>query len=328
MITVIWSIFGSIPQKTDGVGVLFPFGDYHEFSVQEVSSPTSGLIMNIVVNSGDNVHRGQIVAEIEPSDSAEQIDAIEVLQFQFDAMEEENKILTDLEAQSLSQLVEQNQREKQSLEDIIATKELNLEHLRTIAESKNLLSQRGVISVVDAVQSESTVSSAEVEINNYRHEITLQDHNYESTKLANEHLLSQRTYQAIQLQGRIKTMQSRLDDISLVLAPFDGRILQINVARGSSVIQGQKIALLEQGANRPLGVQGYVPVFTGKDIQPGMLVQISPTTVNREEYGFIKGTVKWISEYPSDQQTIETLIHNDDLVQLIVQHRSAIAGRN
>ncbi len=37
----------------------------------------------------------------------------------------------------------------------------------------------------------------------------------------------------------------------------------------------------------------------GKQVQPGMEVRISPSTVKREEYGSMLGTVTWVAEYPS-----------------------------
>ena len=44
------------------------------------------------------------------------------------------------------------------------------------------------------------------------------------------------------------------------------------------------------------------PSVHGKQIKPGMRIQIAPTTVKQEEYGFMVGTVTYVAGYgnPSD----------------------------
>lgn len=61
----------------------------------------------------------------------------------------------------------------------------------------------------------------------------------------------------------------------------------------------------------------YVPAEQGGIILPGMEAQISPTIVNKEEYGFMLGRVISVSEYPATTQSMMQTLGNENLVALL-----------
>ena len=48
-------------------------------------------------------------------------------------------------------------------------------------------------------------------------------------------------------------------------------------------------------------------------------VLISPATVKPQEHGYIKGSVRYVSEYPSSQQGMMRILKNEIMVQSISQ---------
>jgi HlyD family secretion protein len=58
-----------------------------------------------------------------------------------------------------------------------------------------------------------------------------------------------------------------------------------------------------------------VSAMKGKKIQPGMTAEITPTTVKREEYGYIFGTVIDISEFPITADSLMRLFNNRSFVE-------------
>jgi HlyD family secretion protein len=58
----------------------------------------------------------------------------------------------------------------------------------------------------------------------------------------------------------------------------------------------------------------FVPASAGKKVQRGMAVQVSPSTVKREEYGSILGRVVWVAEFPSTTRGMTRLLGNEALV--------------
>ena len=61
----------------------------------------------------------------------------------------------------------------------------------------------------------------------------------------------------------------------------------------------------------------YVPADRAKDLHSGMDVEILPTTVRREEYGFIRGTVTFVSDYPATEAATMRVFENAPLVQAL-----------
>lgn len=106
-----------------------------------------------------------------------------------------------------------------------------------------------------------------------------------------------------------------------VISPYFGHILEIKVNEGDLVDRGTPILsveLLEEGGHHhDLEAILYVAPTEGKKIKPGMEVQISPSTVKREEFGFILGKVASVSEFPATAQGMFRLLGSDELVQAL-----------
>ena len=55
-----------------------------------------------------------------------------------------------------------------------------------------------------------------------------------------------------------------------------------------------------------------------------MEAQISPSTVKREEFGFMKGTVSYIGEYPVTPQAVQSVVANQALAQELIGNSSKL----
>lgn len=123
-------------------------------------------------------------------------------------------------------------------------------------------------------------------------------------------------YQATETQ--VEDLRKELDYRSQIVSPIEGRILELNVHKGSIVQPGETLATLEQyGATVRLEAVIYVTAELGGSIRPGMEVQISPAMVNKEEYGFMLGRVISVSEYPATPQSMMQTLGNENLVSLL-----------
>ena len=56
-------------------------------------------------------------------------------------------------------------------------------------------------------------------------------------------------------------------------------------------------------------------MYLCKSIMPGMEVNVSPSTVKKEENGFMLGNVVSVSEYPTSAQGMMLTLGNSDLVR-------------
>ncbi|WP_313931592.1 NHLP bacteriocin system secretion protein [Nostoc sp. FACHB-133] len=59
----------------------------------------------------------------------------------------------------------------------------------------------------------------------------------------------------------------------------------------------------------------FFPVGDGKKIQPKMKIQVTPSTVQRERFGGIIGSVSDVSAYPVTKESALSIIGNSEIVQ-------------
>lgn len=86
------------------------------------------------------------------------------------------------------------------------------------------------------------------------------------------------------------------------------------VDRGELVTPQTRLLSLETLAE-PLDAVLFIPAGDGKKVQPGMEVQISPSTVRKEEYGVMIGRVKSVSTFPTTPDAMQRILRNAALAE-------------
>ncbi|MDR1912935.1 MAG: NHLP bacteriocin system secretion protein [Clostridiales bacterium] len=112
-------------------------------------------------------------------------------------------------------------------------------------------------------------------------------------------------------------LRDELEYGSIISAAVSGSILDMEVVYNDFVNVGDTVCTIirESKAGENSGFVMYVPIAEGKRILEGMEVDISPSTVNREVYGYIVGRVKSVSDYAASRQSIIAKLHNEQLVR-------------
>ena len=119
-------------------------------------------------------------------------------------------------------------------------------------------------------------------------------------------------------ENQVFELREELDFKSQIVSAIDGRILEMNINKGSIIQPGESLFTLEQyGRTVKMEAVIYVPVEQGEKILPGMVAQISPTIVNKEEYGYMLGRVLSVSEYPATTQSLMETLGNEKLVSML-----------
>jgi HlyD family secretion protein len=126
------------------------------------------------------------------------------------------------------------------------------------------------------------------------------------------------TTKAMKISETEKTIKKLQDDLNLkmeVVSRVDGRVLEVQARKGDIIQPGASLVSLERTGNTvTLEVVLYVKAEEGKNIRPGMEAQISPSTVKKEEYGFMLGRVVSVSEYPATAQGMMMSLGSQELV--------------
>ena len=124
--------------------------------------------------------------------------------------------------------------------------------------------------------------------------------------------------QAGQVIARVAD-STQSDGVS-VISPYAGRVVERLVDVGSPIEKNAPLLSLE-GLNAAGGVDleavVYMAPADGKKIRPGMEVQVSPSTVRREEYGFMRGQVASVGQFPATPQGMLRVLGNSELVDAL-----------
>jgi ABC-type transport system involved in Fe-S cluster assembly fused permease/ATPase subunit len=73
-----------------------------------------------------------------------------------------------------------------------------------------------------------------------------------------------------------------------VVSLFGGRLDSLLIEKGMLLERGQRVAVVKEG-DEPLEAFVFVPDEQGKQLKKGMKVQVLPSTVQAEEFGYIQG---------------------------------------
>ena len=101
-----------------------------------------------------------------------------------------------------------------------------------------------------------------------------------------------------------------------VVSLFGGRVDSVVVEKGMLVRRGQNVAVVKEG-KKPLEAFIFVPSEQGKQFKNGMRVQVLPSTVKAEEYGYIEGKVTSVSQFPVTKDEMFLLLENQSLVDAL-----------
>ena len=116
-----------------------------------------------------------------------------------------------------------------------------------------------------------------------------------------------------QIEQEIRKYEKQIQD-GTIKSTHDGYISGLNITEGNSLSQGASVCRIASPEDEHI-VVCYVSVADGKKITPGMQVVIYPSTVNKQEYGHMEGTVTTVDEYVTSQEEIQNQLGDPSLTQ-------------
>jgi HlyD family secretion protein len=128
--------------------------------------------------------------------------------------------------------------------------------------------------------------------------------------------------EAVARRNEIETIQKNisLDEFQIrrdgnIYSQYSGRVAEVMAAVGEVMSAGSRLLTIDaEKKDAGLVSISYFPVRDGKRIQPGMRLQITPDTVERERFGGILGTVFAVSPAPVTKEGVTGTIDNEELV--------------
>jgi len=302
-----WGWFGTIVTEVPAQGILVSEGGRLVGAI----TPSPGIVVALLVEPGDRVERGQVVANVRQAGTelrlaqAEQVLAerqddldvrVEALKRQTEALEANARQRRAATTQVLSIAEQRTQRLQRQLDIRQQLRAQNLALEERVEQARTDLGQ--------AQQDASEARARLVEI-----ETDLLRARLESEKEINN-------LQSAVADGRrsVAALRGELTETRAVLAPATGRITELTVSEGQLLSTNQLVLNLETEGRRLQAVV-YVPTEHGKKVKPGMAARIVLSTVKQEEWGALLGRVSAISAFPSSPQGMAAVLQNPQLVQ-------------
>lgn len=124
-----------------------------------------------------------------------------------------------------------------------------------------------------------------------------------------------RKQQIQEVDRTIVLLEQQLKDNSQIKSDYSGRVTEISATPGQVIEQGTAIGAIaaQQPSDQLISI--VFPVSDGKRIQPGMKLQITPTTVERERFGGMIGSVSDVSAFPVTKEGALNVVGSPEVVQ-------------
>lgn len=348
IVALIWSIFGRLPVNLEATGMYLP--DQTAFTL---ASDTAGIVSSVEVQVGEQVKVGDVLLTL--SDEAVQkeldallerrdkVEAVTLSSINDEATADNRELIniktqmgyTGSEGSKNSAMLSQYQSElsalspqvdaakkkmddaknayynamKTSPQDQINLTILQSEYSNASSEYNALYSQASNLEAnilsIEAQQKAADVGAAE------------QNSNYEQQF---------KTTRAAILDGinaEIEKYELSMEK-NKVRASVSGQVTDVKAGVGSAVGQGAEIATIRQISGEDQ-IICYIPLNSGKKVEQGMKVIVTPTTVKRQEYGHMEAEVIRVDEYITSASSIRATLGDETLTQAFTQNGPLIA---
>jgi HlyD family secretion protein len=305
-----WGILGRVPTNLNSQQCIL----VKNGGVNVITSVAAGRLTDLSVERGDTVTRGQIIGRIEQSDMLQKISATEARLKEVQTNYAQSVALaqrgTTLQASSMAQ---QLQTLRSQLD--AATRKMKL--LSDRLDSQNSLFAQGLITQQTVTATQLELSAAQLESENIHTQFKQLEIKQMDEKKLRDNEVVQAKNQVDDVVRTHRLMLREAKNSMLAVSPYTGKVLEVKVSEGQLVDRGTKILSVEASGSNLNDIQAfiYLPAGDGKRIKSGMNADISPSTVKREEYGFLPGYISSVAEYPSTDEGLMRVFANEQVVK-------------
>ncbi len=307
-VAIVWGLLGSVSITVEGQGILMKSGGI--LNIQHIAG---GMIKEIKVKPGDVVHQGEVVARISQIEIVNRINETRIKLSELESKHVRTKQYSEEDLELQKKYLRQQEL------NILATIQSDNEQLKFLADKVEAfedIQKKGGISKQQVVETKSQYETLKQKIadnQNRLKELQLKELELSQSKEA------ERTTSDSELDETRRSLGLLEQELVLksdVMSPYTGRVIEVMVNEGTLINAGAPILSLEPIGRgiKSLEAVVYVP-SEGRNLKPGMEVQVAPAGIKKEEFGFILGRVTKVSDYPSSSQGMLRTLGSESLVK-------------
>lgn len=307
---LIWGFFGRVPTRISGQCIF-----HKKAGVYTVVSQGDGVIESIKrLSPGDEVTKGEVLATVAQPVIRVQLESARKAQAQVEA---ELALVEEGAAKSISLLKQYQAVKRAEINQGLKAAHILIESLTQTYNAQRSLQSEGIVTTITVQQTRQQLLSAEQKLQELTSDLRQLDND-----LANLEISSQQKIQSVEqkLVASANEVDRTLSELSIrseIASPISGKVIEKKVYRGDKVAINTPIFDVEDETSK-VTVSLYLPPYTlVKNVEKGMDVQISPANARREEFGFIRGKVEFVSSFPVTQEGMMSILQYPQLVNEI-----------
>ena len=304
-----WAVFGRISTKLNVMGVVLG-GEVHE-----VVATSQGQLTELHVSISDKVEKGAVIATVQQPELLQKIeDAKAILAEQKLEM---NKLVsygskgTMLEGELMSQ-------NRVSIQGEVEAEKKKLIFLNSQLESEATLLKKGLIVKAQVASTKQQIDASKNTIERLKGQMAEVSSRQHDVGFGIQQKVAIQKQRIAEAERNLQFLNERYDTQSNIKSAYSGEVVEVLADAGSMVGSGTPLFKLKnQGGEKLATLKGvlYIPSQDGKKIKPDMEAFVVPSTVQPQEYGFMKGKVTYVSDFPITQQGMMISVKNDQLAK-------------
>ena len=263
---VLWGVFGSIPERIPGEGQLQGGG-----GTQQIPAPGEGLLTTITVAENGRVSEGQLIATISAVGLQESTQAAEA---RYQETERQAMMIRTSESGQIAGL----ESKRVTYESQLRERQAEFARKEPLFKSGDLPGKEldAIRSQIDA--NKSAIAALNVEITTRQTLIT----NAES--MVRQALID------------LQQAKNTVANVTQVTSAITGRVTRVHRQQGDRVSKGEMLADVEvESTDQAMEIVAFVPASYGQKVKEGDSVQVTVAGIRREDSGFLKGVVTFVS---------------------------------
>jgi HlyD family secretion protein len=316
---IIWSIFGFVRVRENGVGIIIPMAG----KIFEADSRGTGILKKPLVNIGDEVKKGQIIAQVLLVDLDHEIQEEEIY---LNALKnQKEKVITQINEEKRNQKLF-NKKYDKSFKTRLKNARTYKKFMDSFIIKEKELSTIGAVSAIEYQKMRNNLFQTENEIAK-----TISDMAQFQLQLIKDHHSWEQ--EIFQIDVKLIEAKNKLDHNKndkmirqYIRAPLSGVITQVFKSPGAFVKEGEVFATIVKDG-KEVQVLAFFPVTKGKRIKAGMTAYVSPTIAEKALYGTIKGRIKSIVKYPLSLKDVSVLLQDEAMAKLLCKKDTPLMGK-
>jgi len=315
---VTWGIVGRVPTRAAGEGILISGGG----RVVEAASAAAGRLATISVMVGDHVVQGQPIAEIVQTDIQQRYTSAVAV---FHEKERQHKDLIEKTERELASKRQNFAKLEAAFNQVIKATSQRIDFLTVDVKNLDDLLAKGLTTRRTFEERRRDLTDAQQRREDTQNEILKLRSQQSDLETQRERESQTSEFALNDARRQMDAAAGQLSHNTQIISPIEGRVLEIKISAGAVLAVGTPVVAIESQGQK-LEALIYIPAERGKNVKLGMPVRIEPSTVKREEFGTMVGTVVAISDFPITPQGMAAALHNDNLVNRFSKEGAAYAA--